>query len=353
MKIDGKRIIKIICNSDSDQSEQNFLYLHFLFLHRWQNTRDLWKPRELLYVATDETEKKFFDPFINSNHDLRFLDDYWDMANLSSFQKEHLGMIEVIVASRGRVFVGTYYSTFSGYISRIRGYYGMSKYSSFYGWNPVKFAMQGDNFFANFNDFAREYPIGWVGIDGDQRVLKDNEDENKTGVEAASSAGDGKIPNSSTTSDLKSSSNVNKNVILLDGVRNESITDNPKLPNSEHGIRSLEESMIKILGFLPNEDDEMEVSNNQTLYLVFSTDCSPSQHWESYLLFFSAMRSKQLGLITRIASGCTEKETEEAREWHQLVSSFTIACPIFTLHATNFVSLFLCLIIIAHLSHVK
>jgi len=93
--------------------------------------------------------------------------------------------------------------------------------------------------------------------------------------------------------------------------------------------------MIKSLGFLPNEDDEMEVNDNVTLYLVFSTDCSPSQHWESYLLFFSAMRAKQLGIITRIASGCTEKQTAEAREFHQLVSSLMIVCILFTCHGTK------------------
>ena len=323
-------------------------------LQRWQNTRDLWKPRELLYVATDETDKKFFDLFVNSNHDLRFLDDYWELANLSSFRKEHLGMIEVIVASRGRVFVGTYYSTFSGYISRIRGYYGMSKYTNFYGWNPVKFVMQEGNFFSTGNDFSREYPIGWVGIDGDQRVLKDNEGDRKTGDVAALSTGDKKNNSTNTAGGLNPSNTdtdkvkdpkdapktektdaitntVNK-IEILDGAkiaRNESIIGPPNL-TSDHGIRSLEESMIRTLGFLPNEDDEMEVSNNTTLYLVFSTDCSPSQHWESYLLFFSAMRTKQRGLITRIASGCTKSQTEEAREWHQLVSSLLISCNLFT-----------------------
>ena len=337
-------VIDCNCNQCSIGDKQVHIVAIDL-VHRWLNTRDLWKPRELLYVATDESDKRFFDNFVNNYHDVRFLDDYWDLAGLSSFRKEHLGMIDVMVASRGRVFVGTYYSTFSGYISRIRGYFGMSKYSSYYGWNPVKFAMQGSDFFANFNDFSREYPIGWVGIDGDDRVLKDNEGEQKIGAGDASSAGDGKNTN---TTGLKSSEVVPEVVqnhvpeavqtgaptkiestskILLDGAKN--ATNDPgvvdsQIPPSGHGIRSLEESMIKSLGFLPNEDDEMEVSGNMTLYLVFSTDCSPSQHWESYLLFFSAMRTKQPGLITRIASGCTEKETEEAREWHQLVSSLLI-----------------------------
>ena len=49
---------------------------------------------------------------------LRFLKDYWDLANLSDISPDHLGMIDAIVASRGHTFAGTYYSTFTGYINR-------------------------------------------------------------------------------------------------------------------------------------------------------------------------------------------------------------------------------------------
>lgn len=81
---------------------------------RWyENTQDIWRKKEILYISTDEGDKKFFDPFA-IKHDLRFLDDYWEMADLGSFDIEHLGMIEAIVASRGRAFSGTFYSTFSG-----------------------------------------------------------------------------------------------------------------------------------------------------------------------------------------------------------------------------------------------
>ena len=91
---------------------------------------------------------------------------------------------------------------------------------------------------------------------------------------------------------------------------------------SAHGIRSLEETIINALGFLPNEDGDMEVaSDGTTLYVVFSTDCEQYQHWQSYLLFFSAMRVRQLGFITRIASGCTDEQQQETREWHQEVNS--------------------------------
>lgn len=93
-------------------------------------------------------------------------------------------------------------------------------------------------------------------------------------------------------------------------------------PVPDHGIRSLEETMINALGFLPNEDGEMEATGDGTsLYVVFSTDCGEFQQWQTYLLFFSAMRARQLGLITRIASGCTEEEKQKVVRWHQEVST--------------------------------
>ena len=49
---------------------------------------------------------------------VRFLNDYWDMADLGNLSPEHFGMIDAIVASRGHTFAGTYYSTFTGYINR-------------------------------------------------------------------------------------------------------------------------------------------------------------------------------------------------------------------------------------------
>jgi hypothetical protein len=135
----------------------------------WQNTKEHWKPKEILYIATDEENRQFFDHFA-ATHDLRFLDDYVDMANLNNLQKEHLGMIDVIVASRGRKFAGTYYSTFTGYITRLRGYYGMSKYSTYYAWNEAKYEMQTGPFNADANEFKREYPVGWIAIDGEEKV---------------------------------------------------------------------------------------------------------------------------------------------------------------------------------------
>lgn len=151
----------------------------------------------------------FFDSFA-AKHELRFLDDYVDMANLSSLATEHLGMIDVIVASRGRAFAGTFYSTFSGYITRLRGYYGMSKYSTFYSWNPKKYEMQNGDFFAPSNEFNREYAIGWIAIDGDEKVFGDNVKEENIGDGKAAASG-GEI-----TADTKDTTKL----IATDGANN-------------------------------------------------------------------------------------------------------------------------------------
>ena len=57
---------------------------------RWYaNTKEIWKPKEILYIATDERNKTWFDP-IREHHDLRFLDDFWDMAGLGSMDSNYV-----------------------------------------------------------------------------------------------------------------------------------------------------------------------------------------------------------------------------------------------------------------------
>ena len=64
-------------------------------------------------------------------------------------------------------------------------------------------------------------------------------------------------------------------------------------------------------------DGDVGGEDNRVYHLVFSTDCSPYQHWQSYLLFHSAMKVKQPGYVTRIVSGCQEKEEAETIAWHK------------------------------------
>eukprot|EP01042_Synura_sphagnicola_P024101 gene24101-30804_t len=42
-------------------------------------------------------------------------------------------MIDQVVCVRGEQFIGTWFSTFSGYITRMRGYLGYKDSSTWYG----------------------------------------------------------------------------------------------------------------------------------------------------------------------------------------------------------------------------
>lgn len=133
----------------------------------YNNLKETWEPNEIIFIATDERNKTFFDP-IAKKHDVRFLDDYWDLAGLGELDPNFMGMIDTIVASRGRVFAGTFFSTFSGYINRMRGYHGMSMKDSYYGWLPRKNVTHEWKQDISGKTFGFEWPTGWIGIDGDK-----------------------------------------------------------------------------------------------------------------------------------------------------------------------------------------
>jgi hypothetical protein len=134
----------------------------------YENTKEVWRPNEILFIATDEKNASFFDP-IAKHHPIRILNDYWDVADLGSLDPTFLGMIDTIVASQGRTFVGTWFSTFTGYINRMRGYHGYSMKDSWYSWLERKTIVQKWTY-PNGNYVAREWPIGWIGIDGDEII---------------------------------------------------------------------------------------------------------------------------------------------------------------------------------------
>ena len=131
-----------------------------------ENLRDIWLENEIIYIATDEKDRSFFDPIAKS-HSLKFLDDFKELANLDNLDPNYMGMIDTIVASRGRTFSGTWFSTFSGYINRLRGYQGISMNSSYYGYEPRKTRMHEWPDKTTTLTYQFEWPAGWVGIDGD------------------------------------------------------------------------------------------------------------------------------------------------------------------------------------------
>lgn len=52
-------------------------------------------------------------------------------------------------------------------------------------------------------------------------------------------------------------------------------------------------------------------NTSKDVHIVFSTDCSGYQHWQSLAAYYSIKRSGHLGPVTRIASGCKASEQKK------------------------------------------
>jgi hypothetical protein len=83
-----------------------------------------------LYVATDEADKRFFDCF-QQEYDVYFADQFQAYFP-ENVDPSLLACIEQEVCARATVFVGTRLSTFSGYITRLRGYHGAQDTASYF-----------------------------------------------------------------------------------------------------------------------------------------------------------------------------------------------------------------------------
>ncbi|KAL7560899.1 hypothetical protein ACA910_008181 [Epithemia clementina (nom. ined.)] len=67
----------------------------------------------------------------------------------------------------------------------------------------------------------------------------------------------------------------------------------------------------------PGASSASSSSSNPGYHVVFSTSCAPQQHWESMVFFYHAHKVQQPGTVTRIVSGCTEKEQEQQAAFFQ------------------------------------
>ena len=93
------------------------------------------------------------------------------------------------------------------------------------------------------------------------------------------------------------------------------------------------EKEISILDFSPDVEtyaSKLHQLNYNTgqkyeIHIIFSTDCSTYQDWESLLIFYTATIVKQQGPITRIASGCDEvKKIELTHLYRRLYPHYHI-----------------------------
>jgi len=124
-----------------------------------------------VYIGTDERNKPFFKPLAD-HYDVCYLDDF--MHLIKGLNSNYYGMLDQLIASRSRAFYGTWFSSFSGYINRMRGYYstknkldgyedGIVK-SWYFAPAEKKYEMQ-KYWPSRLPFYMREFPPSWRNID--------------------------------------------------------------------------------------------------------------------------------------------------------------------------------------------
>jgi len=136
-----------------------------------EKSKDKLEEGGLLFIATDERDKSFFAPF-KEHYDVVFLDDFKDL--LTGINTNFYGMLDQLVASKGRVFFGTWWSTLSGYVNRMRGYYIAKQkldgyrdgtQESYYFFPDERFNQMKQYMPVKKPIYMREFPISWRDID--------------------------------------------------------------------------------------------------------------------------------------------------------------------------------------------
>lgn len=74
----------------------------------YKNVKDILTEGATVYIATDERDLTFFAP-LRTHYNLLFMDDF--RPQLRGVNKNYFGMIDQLVASRGRYFFGCWHST--------------------------------------------------------------------------------------------------------------------------------------------------------------------------------------------------------------------------------------------------
>lgn len=137
----------------------------------YEVSREHLKEGGTLYIATDERDKTFFDT-LKEHYDVTFLDDYMDL--IKGVNTNYYGMLDQLVAYKGRVFYGTYRSTLSGYINRMRGYYSTKEKLPGYELGTLRsyYFVPEDRKYAmtkysavKLPLFMQEFPVSWRDID--------------------------------------------------------------------------------------------------------------------------------------------------------------------------------------------
>ena len=153
--------------------------IYFLRTHKIGST---------IYIATDEKEGDFFAPF-HAVYDVLFLSDFEsDLVGDDFINTNFYGQIDQLIASRSFVFLGTFLSTFTAYINRLRGYYShRDKFPPGYELGKLQNVIHFLPTYATFEMWQyqavkapfwfREFPIGWRDIDKGVGTITNWDDE--------------------------------------------------------------------------------------------------------------------------------------------------------------------------------
>jgi len=80
-----------------------------------------------VYISTDERNVSFFAPFALVFRNVFFLSNFSQSTQLEQLDPNLLGMVEQVVCANAHVFIGTPLSTFTSFITRMRGYQNVTK----------------------------------------------------------------------------------------------------------------------------------------------------------------------------------------------------------------------------------
>eukprot|EP01125_Pyxidicula_operculata_P006381 TRINITY_DN2217_c0_g1_i2.p1 TRINITY_DN2217_c0_g1~~TRINITY_DN2217_c0_g1_i2.p1 ORF type:complete len:1264 (-),score=329.77 TRINITY_DN2217_c0_g1_i2:33-3467(-) len=116
------------------------------------NTFSLLKDGEHLYLATDANDEELqkFLPIYKTRYRVHTFSSYKHLT--TGMDPKWVSMIEQLICSQGRVFVGTLYSTLTSYIHRMRGFMPHIENKNFYFHH---------NFYVNLTDFQKVEYYGW------------------------------------------------------------------------------------------------------------------------------------------------------------------------------------------------
>ncbi|KAL9183369.1 hypothetical protein ACHAXT_005156 [Thalassiosira profunda] len=138
----------------------------------YENVKDEIPDNTTVFVATDHQGKPFFKP-LAAHYDLVYLSDF--KKELAGTNTNFYGMIDQLVASRGRTFFGCHHSTFTGFIFRIRGYHSQKDRAD--GWE--RGTLQRSFYYTGVKEkrlyehylpvhspvYSKEFPTSWRDID--------------------------------------------------------------------------------------------------------------------------------------------------------------------------------------------